>query len=60
MPQAQQLDPRDGSQLQNRELLTPERMKGMGDLGQAQRRFGLLCSLPGPCQPCVTALYKAR
>ena len=42
MPQAQQLDPRDGPQLQNRELLTPERMKGMGDLGQTQRRFAVV------------------
>ena len=35
----------------------------MGDLGQTQRRFGLLCSLPGPCRARSTAIqqgYPAR
>ena len=48
--QAQRLDARDTSNLQNDEPLTEQRMKRMDDFSRSQRLAESLCSSPGACQ----------
>src|SRR5271166_1633400 len=45
--QAQCLDARDTSDLQNDEPLAAQGMKRMGDFSRSQRLIGSLCSSPG-------------
>ena len=53
MTQAQRLDPRDSSKLQDNKPLTAKRMERMGYLSRTQRLTGAKCSSMGACRPCV-------
>ncbi len=55
MAQAQCLDARDTSDLQNDEPLAAQGMKRMGDFSRSQRLIGSLCSSPGACPPLLIA-----